>query len=196
MGKVIDNKKNKLSSIFDAAYELFTSKSFNNTSIDDVVKKAGIAKGTFYLYFKDKYDLMDRLVARKSAVMFKEILDRLNTEKAQRKMTFDEQIIFIADKVIDYMEKNREIVLLIEKKFSSCFKALKRAEYSELKESFESLVNENLVNGVSFDETVRQIYIIVDLVGSVCCDAILYSSPFKIDEIKPTLFMSIKKIIR
>ena len=43
----------------DAGYDLFITKGINNTVIDDIVKKAGVAKGTFYLYFKDKYDLVN-----------------------------------------------------------------------------------------------------------------------------------------
>ena len=60
MSKISEKQQNKRTSILDAAYELFIEKSFKNTSIDDVVKSAGIAKGTFYLYFKDKHDLMER----------------------------------------------------------------------------------------------------------------------------------------
>ena len=39
------------------------------TAIDEVVKKAGVAKGTFYLYFHDKYDLLDQIVLYKSTVL-------------------------------------------------------------------------------------------------------------------------------
>lgn len=37
-----------------AAFALFTQKGINDTSISDIAKKANMAKGTFYLYFKDK----------------------------------------------------------------------------------------------------------------------------------------------
>lgn len=66
MSKTAEKQKNKRTNILDAAYDLFVNKSFVNTSIDDVVRKAGIAKGTFYLYFTDKYDLVDRLIIQKA----------------------------------------------------------------------------------------------------------------------------------
>ena len=43
MSKISEKQQNKRTSILDAAYELFIEKSFKNTSIDDVVKSAGIA---------------------------------------------------------------------------------------------------------------------------------------------------------
>ena len=63
MGKVDENKKKKKEALFNTAYELFTTKGINATAISDIVEKAGVAKGTFYLYFKDKYDIKNKLTA-------------------------------------------------------------------------------------------------------------------------------------
>ena len=52
MGKVDINKKIKENSLLKTAFEFFTTKGFSKTSITDIVSKAGVAKGTFYLYFK------------------------------------------------------------------------------------------------------------------------------------------------
>ena len=57
MGKIELNKLQKQTSLLNTAYELFTTKGVNKTSIAEISKAAGIAKGTFYLYFKDKYDI-------------------------------------------------------------------------------------------------------------------------------------------
>ncbi len=39
------------------------------TAISDIVE-AGVAKGTFYLYFKDKYDIKNKLIAHKTKELF------------------------------------------------------------------------------------------------------------------------------
>lgn len=52
MGKIELNKLQKQTSLLNTAYELFTTKGVNKTSIAEISKAAGIAKGTFYLYFK------------------------------------------------------------------------------------------------------------------------------------------------
>ena len=70
--KVFLKKKKKEINLYNAAYELFKEKGINNTSIDEIVKKAGVAKGTFYLYFKDKYDVVNKLVLLKSSILIEE----------------------------------------------------------------------------------------------------------------------------
>lgn len=65
MSKVDDNKSRK-STLLETAFHLFTGKGFAKTTISDIVQQAGLAKGTFYLYFKDKYDLRDKLIVYKA----------------------------------------------------------------------------------------------------------------------------------
>ncbi len=50
--------------VLDAALELFTEKGFANTRVEDVASKAGISKGTVYLYFDSKEALMEGLIDR------------------------------------------------------------------------------------------------------------------------------------
>ena len=53
MGKVDENKHQKMDALFQSAYDLFLNQGIEKTSISDIAKKAGVAKGTFYLYFAD-----------------------------------------------------------------------------------------------------------------------------------------------
>lgn len=43
--------------IFRAAVDLFRDKGYDTTTIDDIISRAGIAKGTFYQYFRSKEEL-------------------------------------------------------------------------------------------------------------------------------------------
>lgn len=195
MSKVSEKQQNKRINILDAAYELFIEKSFNNTSIDDVVKSAGIAKGTFYLYFKDKHDLMERIIIRKSALILRYVLEELQKKKEDCEMTFSDQMLFVTDKIVDYLEQHKEIITLMGKNFSSCLSYFSTIEDDELKAMLNELVQENIANGFSEQETLKRIYLIVTLVGSVCYDSFVYESPFKISEIKPLVYSSVKSII-
>ena len=49
--KIEKNKEEKRERLLASATALFAEKNFNNTSISDIVNKAKVAKGTFYLYF-------------------------------------------------------------------------------------------------------------------------------------------------
>jgi AcrR family transcriptional regulator len=48
--------------ILSAALDEFSARGFEATRLDDVARAAGIAKGTIYLYFRDKEDLFQELV--------------------------------------------------------------------------------------------------------------------------------------
>lgn len=44
------------------AYELFISKGYENTSVDDIIASAGIAKGTYYYHFESKEQMLEEVV--------------------------------------------------------------------------------------------------------------------------------------
>jgi len=48
--------------IVEAALEEFIASGFTATRLDDVAKRAGVAKGTIYLHFKDKESMFEELV--------------------------------------------------------------------------------------------------------------------------------------
>jgi AcrR family transcriptional regulator len=52
----------KRQSILDAALDEFAARGFADTRLDDVARRAGVAKGTIYLYFSDKESLFQDLV--------------------------------------------------------------------------------------------------------------------------------------
>lgn len=70
MGKLELNKMRKKSALYNTAFELFTTKGLAKTTISDIVENAGVAKGTFYLYFKDKYDIRNKLISHKAGELF------------------------------------------------------------------------------------------------------------------------------
>ena len=79
MGKLESNKSQKRTSLLNTAFNLFTTKGVSKTSIAEISKNAGIAKGTFYLYFKDKYDIRNKLVSHEYSKLFKHAADRKST---------------------------------------------------------------------------------------------------------------------
>ncbi len=48
--------------IMEISLDLFAEKGFHSTSLDDIIKKASIAKGTFYLHFEGKQDILDKIL--------------------------------------------------------------------------------------------------------------------------------------
>jgi AcrR family transcriptional regulator len=54
----------RLNEILDAAEMLFVSKGYETTTVNDILDKVQIGKGTFYHYFKSKEDVMDGVIRR------------------------------------------------------------------------------------------------------------------------------------
>ena len=115
LGKIEVNKKQKKESLLNTAFSLFTSKGFQKTSISDIVNSAGVAKGTFYLYFSDKYDLRNKLIAHKAATLF---LDAYHSVCEAQIADFEEQILHIVDYIILKLQEDRSLLGFISKHLS------------------------------------------------------------------------------
>ena len=116
VGKIDNNKQMKRESLLDSDFSLFIDNGFNKTSISDIVNNAGVAKGTFYLYFKDKYDIRNHLIAHKASQIFQAAYaDLLRHPDIQ---DFEEQVLFITDNILDQFAANHSLVTLISKHLS------------------------------------------------------------------------------
>ncbi len=195
MGKVDINKKIKENSLLKTAFEFFTTKGFSKTSITDIVSKAGVAKGTFYLYFKDKYDIRNKLVSHKSSQLFKKALSDLGDKL--EKLPFEEKIISIIDNILNQLCENQSLLTFISKNLSwGIFKNAITSPVSEDDIDFSSVYNkmlEDAPKGIKDPEIM--LFMIIELVSSTCYSAILYSEPCTLKELKPYLYNSIKLII-
>ena len=58
----VARREKRRAAILDAALEEFAARGFAATRLDDVARRARIAKGTIYLYFRDKESLFQELV--------------------------------------------------------------------------------------------------------------------------------------
>lgn len=58
-----------LNKILQASLEVIAEKGFMNTSVEDITRRAGIAYGLFYYYFKDKREVLEELVKRMNREM-------------------------------------------------------------------------------------------------------------------------------
>lgn len=57
--KALETKKK----IYNSAYSLFKEKGFDGVSVDSIVERAGVAKGSFYVHFATKNDLIATFIA-------------------------------------------------------------------------------------------------------------------------------------
>lgn len=204
MGKLENNKQQKRTSILDTAFKLFTTQGVSKTSIAEISHKAGIAKGTFYLYFKDKYDIRNKLISHEASKLFKNSVTALNSYADEEKtknpdftITFTEQIVFIADHIINALNNNQTLLTFISKNLSwGIFKEALTTNVAEDDINFRDIYYEMLSeSGLNLKEPEIMLFMIVELISSTCYSAILYKEPADIDTLKPYLYSTIKAII-
>ena len=64
MARITKDPQVRMAEILDTAEELFYAKGYHETQISDIVKKIGVAQGTFYYYFKSKEEILEALINR------------------------------------------------------------------------------------------------------------------------------------
>ena len=193
------NKKEKEDKLIKTAFNLFTKKGVNNTSIQDIADEAGVGKGTFYLYFKDKYDIRDKVIASCSSKLFSDALEALDKSYIQN---FEDRVIFMINYILDELNKNKVLLKLISKNLSfglfnntiTNISNLSNIDDTEtLYEKFVNMVNEKNINLKNPRVTL---FTIIELVSSTGFNSILYSEPLRLDEYKPYLYSVIRSILK
>lgn len=113
--KVLLNKSEKKKRIEIAALKLFSCHDVNKISIDQIVQEAGVAKGTFYLYFHDKVQLINHLIVKESSSIINEALQEAKRQNIDDKI---DELIFLIDHVIAYFRMHPEVINIIQKNLS------------------------------------------------------------------------------
>lgn len=187
-------KEQKQGDLLNSAYQCFLTKGFAKTTIDDIVRRAQVAKGTFYLYFHDKEDIMKHLVIQISS----QIVIRVYTKTKERNIPdFLPAVLCFIDTIIEYFKANKAVLKLIERNFSwpLVMEYLSEGNQEEITQILEELLNYPQLRRFDRDEAFRMIYMIVELVGSVCYTSIIEEQPAPIDHLKPTLYRMVEKIL-
>lgn len=195
VSKIKSKKLEKENRLLESAYNLFTKKGINNTSIQDIVNDAAVAKGTFYLYFKDKYDLQNKLIIKKSKEVFDVAIDNLKKTYIKN---FDDQIIFVINNVIDILKSDTILINFISKDLSL---GIYTESVSSIFENEKIGVQDIFIKGIeehnlkmSNPEVV--LFMIIELVSSTIFTSIIKKQPLPIEEYKPFLYDTIRRIIK
>jgi AcrR family transcriptional regulator len=89
--------------IMEAGREVFTRKGYHDTRVSEIIDRTGLGHGTFWLYFRDKEDLLRALVEEMLQDFVTEnLVDRLTPERIDPTRLEDiEEVISRAVKVFE-----------------------------------------------------------------------------------------------
>lgn len=163
------SKKEK---IVYAAIKCFREKGIEKTKISDIVKSAGIAQGTFYLYFSSKLSVVPAI----AEVMVEKMICAVE-EKVQASSSFLDTFSQIVDAIFDFTKEHHEIQALIYvglastehiKKWESLYQPL----YIWIKRFLEEAKDANVIrNSIHVERTSK---LFIALVESAAEQTYLY----------------------
>ena len=193
---ILQKKLEKRKKLLDSSYELFVEKGISNVSIAEICQKAGIAKGTFYLYFTSKEDIARALNRRISFTLMQKAYDKVNHN---RKDTFADNVITMANFIIDYFHADTETLKMMRKDFIfpltvDDFDNSTNPLMISLRQEISGYAS---VSGYSNHEILFRLYSLLSMIAGICHSVIIDHFPdTDIDDLKPVLFDMIRKAIQ
>lgn len=105
-----DLRKIKTRMALDRAFtSLIKEKSFDDISVKDITERAMINRGTFYMHFQDKYELLNAYETELLSGLSKNLMENIDEhQKLTRKMAKD-----IAIKTFEYVDINSERIIAL-----------------------------------------------------------------------------------
>jgi AcrR family transcriptional regulator len=185
---VSEQKKRKRDLLLSAAFDLFVEKGPGRTAIDDIVRRAGVAKGTFYLYFRDRNEVVKLLVAQEGDLLIRESYE---AAKKRFPATPEDEIIFTIEEMLLREEKSPRLITLMYKNFS--WGLFTQALGSRVFESGNPLERLALAHGRK--EAEKLVFMIVELVSSVAYNAIILEEPEGIGAMRDSLIAAVRRIL-
>lgn len=104
-------KEARPSEILDAAFDAFATNGFAGTRLDDIASRAGITKGTIYLYFGSKEDLFVATLREMTGSALNNLTTSMTSPKGPAIDILRENLAFAADLMVS--DRRRREVLRI-----------------------------------------------------------------------------------
>jgi len=78
----MQQKKDRKNQILEAALQIFVTKGYSKTTMDDIVSASKLSKGALYHYYKSKKDLFLSLIDHWEVYTFKDFYKKTSKEKS------------------------------------------------------------------------------------------------------------------
>ncbi|MFR5076850.1 MAG: TetR/AcrR family transcriptional regulator [[Clostridium] innocuum] len=112
----MEESVSKRSRIQDAAVALFHEQGVEATSVNEIVRRANVAKGTFYVYYKDKKELISQILTKQHGCLMNDILNH-SYEAALTNSTCWKRTFI--DELITYYIQHPKLLRTIQKNIAS-----------------------------------------------------------------------------
>lgn len=158
LGKREQTKHNNREAILDAAKIVFADLGYGATSVRDIIRKTGLASGTFYNYFKSKEEVFEALMDEG----MRRIRPRLRAERI-RSRTFEDFIRNAYRTYFDYLATDRDTFQVIRRNPNTVRVRMDSPEIIAGFEEIREYIEEDIRNGTLPDVDAE--YLMAAVVG-------------------------------
>jgi AcrR family transcriptional regulator len=106
MARVAKKPNVRRAELITAATRLFAKNGLTNTTVANIVKEAGVAQGTFYLYFKSKQEIGNAIVESISV----KICERLSKVVSSKDLSALEKLLALIDEIFTDLISDSEVI--------------------------------------------------------------------------------------
>ncbi len=177
-----------------AAMQLFQEQGVDSTSVNEIVKRANVAKGTFYVYYKDKKELISQILTKKHGRMLN---DLLNTSYEKAMKEGKHWMLALVEEMISFYENNPDILRMIQKNITNTLDTMEHRnqvlkEIERLQDILSILKKEH----ESTRQALNKFVLIMETTSFLCYNAIFYQQPDSLKEIKPLIMDTVEKLCK
>ncbi|QHE54341.1 TetR/AcrR family transcriptional regulator [Pontibacillus sp. HMF3514] len=99
----------KYNQIIDAAVEVIAENGYHSSQVSKIAKKAGVADGTIYLYFKNKEDILVSLFQEKMGQFISSIEDEIQTKSNAK-----QKLLTLIEMHYSQLTKNHHLAIVTQ----------------------------------------------------------------------------------
>ncbi len=145
-------KEEKARRILSAAIKVFAEDGYREAKISRIAQEAGVAHGSVYTYFKNKEDLLFKMIA----TIWQELGERLDTIREDKELDPLQKVHAMVATTFDVFTANPKLGMVVIKEHNTLRKKgmdASRAEYDHLVLTFSKTFEQGVEEGF-FDPTI------------------------------------------
>jgi AcrR family transcriptional regulator len=188
-------KEEKRQRLLESAHHLFVRSGISGTSISEICQEAGVAKGTFYLYFANKEEILKALNIQLSHDLLQ---DAYNYALEHNAGDFCENVILMAHRMIDRFRSDPDMVKLMKRDFHW---PVTEESFMESDEPLIKTIREQIVayshgTGISTHALLIRFFSGIAMITSVCYSCLIDHQPCEIDSATTEFDPMIRAILK
>lgn len=141
------SKEQRRATIIRAAAEAFKDRRFDEVKLDEIAKRAGVGKGTLYLYFKNKEELFVELAGAGTTEMATRI-----REITAMDVPYRERLALFVTDFVGFAEEKHGWMRMMMQSSSTSLKGKVRPKHEQVKAAVLAFLEQGVKEGAVRDD--------------------------------------------